>query len=174
MVTRTPLEPESKGYKHVIRQMGEMFKNILTKPSDGRQAPVQAPVHPTYQPIVGTVNQIPVMSSASGVGTGYTYPIPSTTFPTASFPPTQLYRSAPYSGQREPRPREEMICFRYGGKGHRASECMNSPLLREEQDRLRSGFNQGQTSRYNETIPDVHRPQMGSHQPQLVAQVDVA
>lgn len=60
-------EPESQGYEQMIRQMGEMFKDILSRPADTnqRQPSSHQPIYqpsphlPTYQPIVGTVSQGP-------------------------------------------------------------------------------------------------------------------
>lgn len=59
-----------------------------------------------------------------------------------------------------------MICFRCGVQGHRAHECVNSPLPREEQDRL-----------WNEFTRMNSGPRYGNNhgsQPQAVAQVDLA
>lgn len=113
-------EPESQGYEHVIRQMGEMFKNILSRPPNSNQR--QPPSHPSYQPIVGSVSQ----GSA----------------------PAQNTRPTAYPGQRDIRSKVEVTCFRCGEKGHRAYECSNTPLTREEQDRLRKEYTRDMGPRY--------------------------
>lgn len=138
---RPQLEPETQGYEQVIRQMGEMFKDILSKPSPTSQS--YSRMQPTLsQPNISTVTQAPGQ-----------VPIPQVTMPV----------STGQSYQREFRPRGEMTCFRCGTRGHRASDCMNSPLPREEQERLRNNF----TSRYGDATST-------SRTPQVVAQVEIA
>lgn len=102
------------GYKQMRRQMGEMFKSFTLGSQRSNQNQNQQPSLWAYQPIVGTVGSTPVQ------------------------PPP---RSTSYQTQREYRPRGgEITCFRCGGKGHRAYDCVNYPLPREEQDRLRNEF----------------------------------
>lgn len=119
------------GYEQMMRQMGEMFKNCTLGSQNVNQSqmPQQSTSSGAYQPIVGSVSQ-------------------------GSIP-----RSTPYQGQRDFRPRGELTCFRCGGKGHRAYECVNSPLPREEQDRLRNEFARTSGARYP---------------PQVVATVEVS
>ena len=131
---------ESQGYEQVIRQMGEMFKDILSRPMDTNHRQTGAN-QPIYQPVPNTMN--PGNTSIQ--------------------PP----RFIPYQqGQREYRSRGDMTCFQYGEKRHRAQDCINAPLSKDEQDRLRNDFlRSGSSSRY---------PQSNTLPPQVVAHVDVS
>ena len=144
-VKAPPKSETSQGYEHVIRQMGEMFKSLLSSPNQGSQIPayperIDNP-RPGYQPIVGAVNQAknqvqPQMLSNNQYQ-GYT--------PTTEYilrPPAQppVQQTVPLLGRREYKPRPEVVCFRCGERGYRAYECVNIPLSKEEQDKLRNGY----------------------------------
>ena len=126
------LKPPKQDYQQMVYHMSELFKGIVSTNQE-QQEPSRAFTHAGYQPIVGTVSQSQANSGQQSQRQSPVYPGRSQQAVQSGYQPT--YQRGGFQG----RPRNEIVCFRCGGNGHRVYECQSTtPLPREEQERLRN------------------------------------
>ena len=168
-------KPPKQDYQQMVYHMSELFKGILSSQPDRQDTTTgQTALQERglalqreqngYQPIVGTIQQ---QHYQQGPATSKSPTTPSYPGQSQQQGARSTYQSYQSNYQRGRGARSDIVCFRCGIQGHRVYDCLNPPLPREEQDRLR---NQDR-SRYESSR--IAGSNVTTQQPQMVTCVEV-